>query len=139
MFHPCHQFGFLPGRPTIQQLLCFFITFLMLCPVANKLILYSYLYFLKAFNSVSHGKLLLKLWLLGQGSMELVPVLSFEPQSMCACILMVQYLSYYLFYLVCPGEYPGSCTFYNDLSLSNYHIFKDFLFADDAKLRKHIV
>ena len=59
---------------------------MMLCPVANKLILYSYLYFLKAFNSVSHGKLLLKLWLLGQGSMELVPVLSFEPQSMCACI-----------------------------------------------------
>ena len=120
MFHPCHQFGFLPGRSTIQQLLLF--TFMMLYPVANKLILYSYLYFLKVFNSVSHGKLLLKLWLLGQGSMELVPVLSFEPhvQSICACILMVQYLSYYLFYLVCPGEYPRSCTFYNDLSLSSY-------------------
>ena len=55
-----HQFGFLPGRSTLQQLLLF-INELLDAKENNKMSDVIYLDFKKAFDSVSHCKLLLKL------------------------------------------------------------------------------
>ena len=55
-----HQFGFLPGRSTLQQLLLF-INELLEAKRTNKVSDVIYLDFKKAFNSVTHTKLLHKI------------------------------------------------------------------------------
>ena len=56
-----HQFGFLRGRSTLQQLLIFFSTLLGSSSQTDVL----YLDFKKAFDSVTHNELLHKLWNFG--------------------------------------------------------------------------
>ena len=56
-----HQFGFLRGRSTLQQLLIFFSTLLGSSSQTDVL----YLDFKKAFDSVAHNKLVHKLWNFG--------------------------------------------------------------------------
>ena len=58
------QFGFLPNRSAIQQLLTVANT-VQEALTANKSVDVIYLDFKKAFDSVSHNKLLSKLWSLG--------------------------------------------------------------------------
>ena len=57
----CHQFGFCKNKSTLQQLLLYFDD---LCSDREQ-IDSIYLDFSKAFDSVSHTKLLLKLWSVG--------------------------------------------------------------------------
>ena len=59
-----HQFGFLPKRSTIQQLLLV-LNIIHKALHSNKGVDILYLDFRKAFDSVSHCKLLNKLWLVG--------------------------------------------------------------------------
>ena len=57
----CHQFGFQKHKSTLQQLLLYFND---LC-ISKSPIDTIYLDFTKAFDSVSHNELLLKLWSIG--------------------------------------------------------------------------
>ena len=64
LFHTfsTHQFGFLPKRSTLQQLLLVLNIIHKAIHFSNKRVDILYLDFRKAFDSVSHCKLLNKLW-----------------------------------------------------------------------------
>ena len=136
-----HQFGFLPGRSTLQQLLLF-INELLDAKENNKMSDVIYLDFKKAFDSVSHCKLLLKLrscgiagklfnWFkayltnrhqyvrINDSCSESLPVLSGVPQG---SILGP------LFFVLFINDLP------NCLKSS-----LPFIFADDTKCLKHTI
>ena len=70
LFTP-HQFGFLPGRSALQQLIIY-INSLLEAKQHNKQMDVVYMDFRKAFDSVSHHKLLTKLRCIGiQGNLLL--------------------------------------------------------------------
>ena len=127
-----YQFGFLRGRSTLQQLLLFFHKILTSASQTDVV----YLDFKKAFDSVSHNELLLKLWKfgicdslwlwiraylsnrlqyvsVGQSVSSVLPVLSGVPQGSILGPLL---------FIVFVNDLPSSV-----LSSSI------FLFADDAK------
>ena len=88
-----HQFGFLRGRSTLQQLLIFFSTLLGSSSQTDVL----YLDFKKAFDSVARNKLLHKLWNFGiTDSLWLWVRAYLTNRRQCVSLLANQYQVLYL-------------------------------------------
>jgi len=139
-FFTSYQFGFLPGHSTLQQLLIFIND---LFEAKNNSMGTDVIYsdFRKAFDTVSHSKLLCKLQLYGitgtlwqwfkvyltsryqyvlisNSASDLVPVLSGVPQGSILGPLLF-------------------AIFINDLS-SYLHLSKPFIYADDTKCLRNV-
>ena len=126
------QYGFLRGRSTLQQLLVFFNT-IFSSPFPIDVV---YLDFRKAFDSVAHNELLLKLWKFGiTGTLWLW--LRAYLTNRVQCVSVGQSISPTL--PVISGVPQGSILgpllfliFVNDLT-SSVSFSKILLFADDVK------
>ena len=137
-FSPC-QFGFLPGRSTLQQLLLF-INELLEAKTAGKTSHVIYLYLRRAFDSVCHDKLLHKLRSFGITGVLLKWIeayLSRRSQYVRVNISFSDML------LVLSGVPQGSILgplffvlFINDLSLC-LQFSLAFIYADDTKCLRH--
>ena len=134
-----HQFGFLPGRSTLQQLLLF-INELLEAKRTNKVSDVIYLDFKKAFDSVTHTKLLHKIRSFGiTGTLFnwFVAYLSNRVQYVRVNNSLSEFLP------VLSGVSQGSILgplffvlFINDL-LKCLKFSSAFIYADDTKCLKH--
>ena len=136
---PTCQFGFLPGRSTTQQLLLYLNDIYQVTSQGHQTDS-IYLDFRKAFDSMPHNKLLVKLSHNGITA-NLVQQLSAQSFPVCQiCSSISDFLP------VLSGVPQGTCSilgpllfliYINDIS-SITQFSNIFLFADDAKLYKII-
>ena len=135
-----YQFGFLPGRSALQQLILF-TEKLFNGKCNNTAVDVTYMDFKKAFDSVSHNALLCKFWSLGiTGALHIW--LTTYLKTRTQCVRIGSKCSNYC--IVLSGVPQGSILgpllfgiFINDLPLSVAHSIP-FIYADDTKYLRNI-